>query len=92
MTEQTENKPDWKRVAFVVLFWVIFHFTQMVAALVSLAQCLFLLIMREPNAPLLSFGESLSQYIHAIMLYVTLNSDERPFPFADFPKAADLSD
>jgi hypothetical protein len=37
---------------------------------------------------LLSFGDSLSQYVAQIGRFGTFNSDEKPWPFADWPTPA----
>lgn len=86
MTEQTKNLAGWQRVLFVVIFWIAFYVTQMVVGLVAVAQCVFLLITGDPNEQLRKLGDSLGKYVHDILRYVTFNSDQRPFPFTDFPK------
>lgn len=87
MTNQYEGKNGWMRVLFVALFWFIFYLTQLVVAAVVIAQCLFTLLTGAPNEQLLKFGDSLSRYVQELLRYVTFNSDERPFPFSDFPKS-----
>ncbi|MFT6407622.1 MAG: hypothetical protein ACJAQ6_001035 [Arenicella sp.] len=87
MSNQYEGNAGWMRVLFVALFWIVFYMSQLVIAAVVVAQCAFTLISGGPNAQLLSFGDSLTLYVHEILRYVTFNSDQRPFPFADFPKS-----
>jgi len=87
MTNQYEGKNGWTRVLFVALFWFIFYLTQLVVAAVVIAQCLFTLITGAPNQHLLKFGDSLSRYVQEVLRYVTFNTDERPFPFSDFPQS-----
>ncbi len=87
MSNQYEGNAGWTRVLFVALFWVAFYLTQFVVAAVVIAQCAFTLIGGAPNQQLLSFGDSLSRYVQEILRYVTFNSDQRPFPFSDFPKS-----
>ena len=86
MTDQYQGQTGWQRVAFVVLFWIVFYVAQLVVGAVALAQCVFVLLTNNPNQQLLQFGDSLSKYIHDILRFVTFNSDQRPFPFSDFPK------
>ena len=91
MSEQNENnilknKSGWQKVLFVAIFWVLFYVAQMVVALVVITQCVFVVVTNNPNQQLLAFGDSLSKYIHDILRFVTFNSDQRPFPFSDFPK------
>ena len=87
MSKQYEGNAGWMRVLFVALFWLVFYMLQLLIAAVVVAQCAFTLISGAPNAQLLSFGDSLSLYAHEILRYVTFNSDQRPFPFSDFPKS-----
>lgn len=87
MSNQYEGNAGWMRVLFVAIFWVVFYLSQFVIAAVVIAQCAFTLIGGAPNAQLLSFGDSLSRYVQEILRYVTFNSDQRPFPFSDFPKS-----
>ncbi len=87
MTEQYQGETGWQRVLFVALFWIVFYVAQTIVAAVAIAQCIFVLLTNNPNQHLLKFGDSLGKYIHDILRYVTFNSDQRPFPFTDFPKA-----
>jgi hypothetical protein len=40
----------------------------------------------ETNAQLLILGQGLATYSYQIVLYLTFNSEERPFPFIDWPQ------
>jgi hypothetical protein len=42
------------------------------------------------NARLREFGQSLAVFIYQIVLFVTFNSDERPFPFGPWPASESL--
>jgi len=70
----------------VILFWVIFHVTQLVILAVVVGQCLFTLFLGKPNVQLMKLGHGLGQYVQEIIAFVTFNSDKRPFPFNDFPQ------
>jgi len=87
MSQNYENKNAWMRVLFVVLFWIVFYVTQLVIAAVVAAQCAFTIFSGKPNHNLLKFGDMLAKYIQDILRYVTFNTDERPFPFNEFPKS-----
>jgi len=86
MNESYQGQTGWQRVVFVVLFWIVFYVAQMVVGAVAIAQCVFVLLTDNPNQQLLKFGDSLGKYIHDILRFVTFNTDQRPFPFSDFPK------
>ena len=88
-TPEFSGKSRWIRVLFILLFWCIFQVTQFVTGAVAIIQCGFVLITKQPNHYLQNFGASLSEYAKQIFSYVTLHSEHRPFPFADFPKSVD---
>lgn len=52
---------------------------------VTIIQFVIVLINGMPNTRLVSFGRSLGSYIKQIVSYLTFASDERPFPFSDWP-------
>jgi len=87
MSNQYKDKSSWVRILFVVFFWVAFSFTQTILAVVAITQCAFLLITGNANQYLMQLGDNLSQYVAQILRYITFNTDQRPFPFAEFPKS-----
>ena len=87
MSNQYEGKNGWTRILFTALFWLTFYFSQFFIALVVVAQCAFTLITGTPNRQLLTFGENLSRYVQEVLRYITFNTEQRPFPFTDFPKS-----
>lgn len=87
MADQYKSKSTWIRIIFVVLFWIVFNISQIVIAAISVAQCGFSLITGQPNHYLMKLGDSLSKYVAQIIRYVTFNTDQRPFPFAEFPES-----
>ena len=51
-----------------------------------------ILPMLQTNDRLLRFGGELSDFLYQIFLYLTFNSEEKPFPFADWPGREDSGD
>ncbi|MGH8512285.1 MAG: DUF4389 domain-containing protein [Gammaproteobacteria bacterium] len=39
------------------------------------------------NPRLVDFGQRLSTYIYQLLVYVTFKSDDKPYPFSDWPAA-----
>lgn len=86
--EYKENIKDhgtWMRGLNIILFAIIYSVTEIVIALVVVFQFLSVLLTHKTNDKLLSLGMNLSTYIFQILSYVTFNTNERPFPFSDFP-------
>lgn len=79
------SKQTWMRGLYMLLFVVIYHVAEVVIGAVVVLQFLFSLITGQTNLRLLQFGHSLSRYVYQIFSYLTFNSEEKPFPFADWP-------
>ncbi|MEX2009168.1 MAG: DUF4389 domain-containing protein [Dongiaceae bacterium] len=76
----------WMRGLFMLLFIVIYGVLKVVLSAVVIFQFVATLVARGPNQRLLELGRSLSDYVYAILLFLTYNSDEKPYPFAAWPK------
>jgi hypothetical protein len=79
-----KNIGTWQRIFFMLIFAVILDVVGILLWAVVLVQILTNLISGSPNRNLLKFARSLSVYVYRIILFVTYNSDERPFPFSDW--------
>lgn len=81
----TSRRETWIRLLYVILFAVIYSVAELVVGLLVVVQFGFVLLAGERNRKLLEFGGDLSRFIYQILQFVTFNSDEKPFPFADWP-------
>ena len=86
--EHLTARPTWIRGLFILLFAVIYRVAGVVLAAVAIIQFGFVLFTGQRNERLLGFGESLGRFYYQIVRYVTFNTEERPFPFSDWPGAA----
>jgi hypothetical protein len=75
------------RIAYVVLFCIIFSFMDILLALIALVQCVLSLLSGEPNDSLKDFGSRLGIYLKQISDFVSFNSEEKPYPFSDWPES-----
>ncbi|WP_426118904.1 DUF4389 domain-containing protein [Pseudomonas sp. DSP3-2-2] len=73
------------RVLWMVLFVLVWHVAEVVLAGVVLVQLCYRLIYGAPSGGLMNFGDSLSQFLAQIGRYGTFHSDQKPWPFADWP-------
>lgn len=85
------KRTTWLRGLYMLLYILIFHVAEFVVGVVVVLQFLFTLVSGQTNIHLLQFGQSLSQYVFLILRFLTFNSEDMPFPFADWP-AADVTD
>lgn len=75
----------WLRLVFMLLYAIICYFALWITGVVILFQFGVILLTGKLNSRLLPVGQSLSIYLHQILLYLTYNSDEKPFPFSGWP-------
>jgi hypothetical protein len=83
--ENLGNSSTWLRIAYMVLFAIIFYIVELLIAAVVVFQVLLSLLIGRRNERALQFGAQLGMYAYQILQYLTYNSDEAPFPFADWP-------
>lgn len=89
MTTNTEHpahkQSTWVRGLYMVLFSFFLWVAKFVAGVVIVVQFFFVLFTGSTNDKLLSFGQSLSTYQYEVLLFLTFNSEEHPYPMSDWP-------
>ncbi len=75
------------RVLWMLCFTLVWQLAEILLGLVVLGQLLYRLFYGAPSIALLGFGDSLCQYLAQIGRFGSFNSDEKPWPFADWPTA-----
>ncbi len=78
----------WLRGLFMLLFAVIFNIAEIMLGAIVVFQFLNVLVTAKPMPRLVGFGDSLGRFIYQIVRYLTFDTDDRPYPFADWPGAA----
>lgn len=73
------------RLLFTILFLPIYGICNALVVLTTLFQFALLLITLKHSEPLRAFANRVVTYAYRIWRYVSLNSSQRPFPFAEFP-------
>ena len=74
------------RLLYMILFWLFLRLSLVVSLLVSIIQWITLWFQEEPIAVLVTFSCSLKKFQAQIIAYVTFTSEEKVFPFADWPE------
>ncbi len=82
--ESLKDNSTWMRVLYMVIFVIIFNIVELLIAALVIFQVLVLLFTGEKNRRLLGFGSMLSLYAYRMLQFLTFNSEEKPFPFADW--------
>lgn len=84
--ENLKNLDTWLPVLVLAIFGVIYFFVLFwIILLLFAAQFLFKLFTGETNKQLKQFSAGLTQYVSQILLYITYQSDDRPFPLSPWP-------
>lgn len=88
MKDQFENllAPDGllTRFLYLVLFAVIFCLCRFILIALVIFQFLHLVLTAEKNEKVTEFAADFSAYLGAVSAYLTLASDDQPFPFRDW--------
>lgn len=83
--ENLKETATWLRAIYMLLFAIVYSIAEIIIVVVIFFQFLSVLITSNKNEKLLTLGQSLSTYIYQIMVYLTFNSEARPYPIADWP-------
>ena len=92
MTEESKpykDKSVWMRALYMLIFSFFLGVAKFVAFVVIIFQFLTVLFGSETNKNLLRLGESLSIYHYQVMMFLTYNSEEHPFPMGNWPDPSD---
>jgi len=93
MNDQTQEPRSRDRFAirllYTLLFPPIYGICNFLVLLTTLFQFALLLITLRHSEPVRSFANRVISYEYRIWRYVSLNSSQRPFPFAEFPPAVE---
>ncbi len=81
------SRSVWVRALYMILFFFLYEIAEAVIGVVVVLQFLIVLLSGSRNGRLLQFGRQLSAYAYEVFLFQTFNTETKPFPFSDWPKA-----
>ncbi|MEM9304947.1 MAG: DUF4389 domain-containing protein [Pseudomonadota bacterium] len=87
-TKHLSNGDSWLRALLIAVYALIFYVAACVLGLVVLVGVVMLLFTGKRQDNVSDFGHQIARYLSQIMQYATLRTDERPFPFGDWPAQA----
>ncbi|ROM19691.1 lipase [Pseudomonas protegens] len=73
------------RVLWMLIFVLVWQVAQFLLGVLVLVQLIYRLIYGAPNAGLMNFGDSLSQFLAQIGRFGSFHTEQKPWPFADWP-------
>lgn len=83
--EKSRIQQQFVRLLFMVLFWIFLRISLAVTALIALIIWVRHWFSSEPLAKLTEFAGSLRLFQAQILAYLTFASDDKVFPFAQWP-------
>ena len=86
LTQNLKRGDTWVRGLYMLLFAVIYSVAEVVLVVLAVFQFISRLITNRVNERLLKLGQQLSTYLYQLLLFFTFNSEERPYPFAAWPR------
>lgn len=76
----------WFRALYVFIFVCISGFAAALLLALCVIQVVFSLLTGGPNQRLVAFSGSLASYLFAICRFACFTSEQKPFPFSDWPE------
>jgi hypothetical protein len=96
MNEEAQGLASRKQIAirllYTLLYAAIFEVVETIILLVAVFEYFLLLITLRHNEPARTFANKVATYGYRLMRYLTLNENQRPFPFSEFPAEIELPD
>ncbi len=86
LAKNLKSKSIWMRLLFMLVITFFYSISRIVVGAVIVVQFFWVLFTGNTNQKLQILGKSLATYTNQIILYLTFNTEERPFPFdMDWP-------
>lgn len=80
-----EGESIWIRGLYMLLFVLIYGVAEVVVVAVACIQFGWVVVTEERNPRIERFGTSLSAFVYQLVRFWTFVSDDKPFPFGDWP-------
>lgn len=79
------KKANGERLLYTIFFIIIANIVSWIVCVVVIVQFLYSWIGGSLNEKLLSFSGSLSEYAKELIVYISFNSDKKPWPVGEWP-------
>ena len=88
MKSRLTRRSIWVRFLYMLAFVIAYTIAEIVLGIVVLLQFAIVLITGNANENLLRLGNNLSAFVYQVFRFLTFNTEEHAFPFADWPDEA----
>jgi hypothetical protein len=79
------NPATWIRLGFMLVFALLLMAGRLVISIIVLVQFALVLVTGSDNENLRNLGQGLGKWIYQAFMFLTFNSEEKPFPFDEWP-------
>jgi len=79
------NIDTWIRLAYMVLFALLLMAARAILSIVVLMQFVLVLVFGKDNENLRNLGQGLGKWVYQAVMFLTFNSNNKPFPFDEWP-------
>jgi len=79
------NMDTWVRLAYMVLFALLLMVARLLVSIVVIVQFALVLIFGKDNENLRNLGQGLGKWVYQAIMFLTFNSNNKPFPFNEWP-------
>lgn len=86
--QNLKERKTWLRGLYMLMFLVFYSVAKVIVVAVIGFQFILTLVTGKTNDRLIKLGQSLSTYIYQVLLFLTFNSEQHPYPFGAWPKGA----
>ncbi|HIO91527.1 MAG TPA: DUF4389 domain-containing protein [Leucothrix mucor] len=80
-----KDSSTWKRILYMLLFAFAYSIAEFVLMALVIVQVVLKLVTGSINENLKVLGKQTARYIYAVMLFLSFNTEEKPFPFSAWP-------
>lgn len=93
LSTRMRSGQTWLRLALMIIyFFVVYTVVRLLVGISMLFQFVHQLVKGAQAERLHEFTADLNAFSYSVLQYLTFNSDERPFPFCDWPAPNDQDD
>ena len=79
------NPATWIRLGFMLVFALLLMAGRLVISIIVVVQFALVLVTGSDNENLRNLGQGLGKWIYQAFMFLTFNSEEKPFPFDEWP-------
>ncbi|GGK05772.1 DUF4389 domain-containing protein [Pseudomonas matsuisoli] len=73
------------RVVWMLIYFFVWQLAELLLLGIALAQLIIRIVRGAPNDALKAFGGNLSRFLAQVGRFATFQTDDKPWPFADWP-------